>query len=392
MNGRVCPIDPINFEGAWSRNIRTDSDVQFMKDTLRLASRGAGLTSPNPLVGALVVKNGAVVGRGYHEVLGGPHAEVNAIADAGAAAAGATLYVTLEPCNHYGLTPPCTKAVVDAGIARVVFGMEDPNPDVEGGGAEQLRRVGIKVEGGVLERECRALNQPFIKYVTTGLPYVMLKAASTLDGFIATSTGESKWITTDLSRRYAHRLRSNADGILVGIGTVVADDPLLTVRLHGKRSHRQPVRIVLDSELRIPMDSRLVRTATTGAVWVVCRLDASEPKERSLGGAGVHVIRIASGDFGLDLPCLLKELGRRRISSLLVEGGGRVLGSFMQSGVADEFCFFFAPKVLGDPGGVSMLSGRPRPKLADCVRAYRVSTRKLGEDLLVCGGFREQLY
>ncbi len=350
------------------------------------------MTSPNPLVGAVVVKEGAVVGQGYHQALGGPHAEVNAIADAGAAASGGTLYVTLEPCNHYGLTPPCTKAVVDAGIARVVFGMDDPNPDVAGGGAEHLRRVGVEVKGGILERECRGLNQPFIKFVTTGLPYVMLKAAATLDGFIATSAGESKWITGELSRQFAHRLRSHADGILVGIGTVIADDPLLTVRLHGKKNPRQPVRIVLDSELKIPLDSQLVRTAPAGRVWVVCRRDAPVSREQALSGAGVSVIRVLPADSGVDLPCLLEELGRRRISSILVEGGGRVLGSFIQSGSADEFYFFYAPKILADPGGVSMLSGRPGLKLADCVRAYGTSAKKLGEDLLVCGRFREQLY
>src|SRR5208337_2552090 len=289
--------------------VQTDSEVEFMKKALRLAALGTGMTSPNPLVGAVIVKDGAIVGLGYHQVLGGPHAEVNAINAAGAAALGGTLYVTLEPCNHHGLTPPCTKAVVDAGIARVVFGMVDPNPDVAGGGAERLRRAGIEVKGGVFERECRALNQAFIKYVTTGIPYVMLKAAATLDGFIATSAGESKWITGDLSRQFAHRLRSHADGILVGIGTVIADDPLLTVRLYRKKDHRQRTRIVLDSELKIPLDSQLVRTASTGPVWVVCRQDALARRERSLGSAGVQVIRVPSGEFGVDWPCLLKELG-----------------------------------------------------------------------------------
>ena len=372
--------------------VQTDPDVQFMKRALRLAARGAGMTSPNPMVGAVVVKDGATVGQGYHQALGGPHAEVNAIAAAGAAALGGTLYVTLEPCNHHGLTPPCTQVVVDAGIARVVFGMVDPNPGVAGGGAEHLRRTGIEVKGGVLERACRALNQAFIKYVTTGVPYVMLKAAATLDGFIATSAGESKWITSELSRQFGHRLRSRADGILVGIGTVIADDPLLTVRLRGGKKHRQRTRIVLDGELKIPMDSQLVRTASTVPVWIVCRQDASASREQALGSAGVHVIRVPSGESGVDLPCMLKELGRRGISSILVEGGGRVLGSFIQNGFADEFYFFYAPKILADPSGVCMLNGRPRPKIADCVRAYGISTRKLGEDLLVCGRFREQLY
>ena len=350
------------------------------------------MTSPNPLVGAVVVKEGAVVGQGYHQVLGGPHAEVNAIADAGASSSGGTLYVTLEPCNHYGLTPPCTKAVLDAGIARVVFGIGDPNPDVAGGGAEHLRRAGVEVKGGLLEHECRGLNQPFIKFVTTGLPYVMLKAAATLDGFIATSTGESKWITGEPARQFGHRLRSHADGVLVGMGTVIADDPLLTVRLYRGKNRRQPVRIVLDSGLKIPLNSQLVRTASEGPVWIVCRLDASASRERALSGAGINVIRVPPGESGVDLRCLLQELGRRRISNILVEGGGHVLGAFIESGLADEFYFFYAPKILADAGGVSMLSGRPRLKIADCVRAYGTSARKLGEDLLVWGRFREQLY
>jgi len=368
---------------------RNDPDVHFMKMALRLAARGAGITSPNPMVGAVIVKNGAVVGKGYHRIFGGAHAEVNAIRDAGESVAGATIYVTLEPCNHYGQTPPCAKAVADAGISRVVFGMRDPNPGVAGGGAEQLKRAGIDVTGNVLESQCRRLNQPFIKHATTGLPYVMLKAAATLDGFIATSTGESKWITGETARRHAHRLRFYSDGVLVGIGTVMADDPLLTVRLKGKTAFRQPVRIVLDSGLQIPADSQLVKTASMGSVLVFCGLDAPVDRERILIGAGVQVIRVPAGISGLDLKHVLKELGRRRIISLLVEGGGRILGSFIEHGLADEFCFFFAPKLLADPGGISMLSSQPRLKIADCIRAYETGIKKCGEDMLVCGRFRE---
>ena len=342
--GAMRPQFDFDMEKAPGSMVQTDPDEQFMKKALRLAARGAGMTSPNPLVGAVVVKDGVVVGKGYHQALGGPHAEVNAIADAGAAAKGATLYVTLEPCNHYGLTPPCTKAVVDAGIARVVFGMGDPNPDVAGGGAERLRRAGIEVKGGILERECRELNQSFIKYVTTGLPYVMLKAAATLDGFIATSAGESKWITSELSRQFAHRLRSHADGILVGIGTVIADDPLLTVRLHGKKNRRQPVRIVLDSELKIPLDSQLVRTASAGPVWVVCRRDASVSRQRTLGSAGIHVIRVPSGRFR----CGFAESAQRTGSKAHIEPSCRrrrtCFGVFHSKRVCGRVLFFLRPQ------------------------------------------------
>jgi diaminohydroxyphosphoribosylaminopyrimidine deaminase/5-amino-6-(5-phosphoribosylamino)uracil reductase len=370
----------------------TELDKFYMKKALRLAARGAGRTSPNPMVGAVLVKDGAIIGRGYHEVLGGPHAEVNAIADAGREARGATLYVTLEPCNHHGLTPPCTKAVLDAGILRVVCGMGDPNPDVAGGGAEYLVRRGIDVRTGELECECRSLNQPFIKYVTTGMPYVSLKAAATLDGFIASSTGDSKWITNERSRRFAHMLRSMADGVLVGIGTALADDPLLTVRLPGTKPCRQPVRIILDTDLKLSPESRLVRSAGLSPIWVVCGDNATEQKEQILSRSGATVIRIRAGKPGIEISGLLGELGKRRISNILVEGGGRVLGSFMESGLADEFHFFYAPKILADPGGKNMLSGVPRAKIADAVPVYGLRTRKFGEDLLVSGRFREQLY
>lgn len=368
----------------------TDPDEFYMKKAIRLAARGAGATSPNPLVGAVLVRDGTVVGQGWHEVLGGPHAEVNAIADAGGAARGATLYVTLEPCNHHGLTPPCTKAVLEAGIARVVCGMADPNPDVAGGGAESLAGNGIEVKSGVLERECRALNQPFIKYVTTGLPYVTLKAAATLDGYIAASSGDSKWVTNERSRRFAHRLRALSDAVLVGIGTVLADDPLLTARLSGKKACRQPVRIILDTHLRLPADGRLVRSRDVSPVWVVCGNEAPAGRERDLAGPGVQVLRMSSA--AIELGGLLTELGKRRISSLLVEGGGRVLGSFLESGLADAFHFFYAPKILGDPGAISMLAGSSRSRIADAVPVFGMKTRKFDGDLLVSGTFRGQPY
>ncbi|MCE5334835.1 MAG: bifunctional diaminohydroxyphosphoribosylaminopyrimidine deaminase/5-amino-6-(5-phosphoribosylamino)uracil reductase RibD [Desulfobacteraceae bacterium] len=368
-----------------------DPDAVFMKKALSLAARGAGRTSPNPLVGAVVVKGDSIVGRGWHDVLGGPHAEVNALADAGGNASGAALYVTLEPCNHQGLTPPCTKAVIEAGISRVVFAMTDPNPGVAGGGAEFLLRRGIEVKGGVLERECRGINQPFIKYVTTGMPFVRLKAAATLDGFIAARSGDSKWISNETSRRLAHRLRLISDGVLVGIGTVLADDPMLTVRLRGG-TLRQPVRIVLDSGLKLPVRSQLARSAGASPVWVICGEDASAEKERALSAAGVDVIRTAGRENGLPLGAILKELGKRRISSVLVEGGGRVLGSFLESGFADEFYFFYAPKILGDRGGVGMLQGGPRLSIADSVPVYGLGVKNVRGDLLVSGRFRESIY
>lgn len=369
-----------------------ETDQFYMKKALRLAVRAAGNTSPNPLVGAVLVKDGNIVGQGWHEVLGGPHAEVNAIADAAGRARGATLYVTLEPCNHHGLTPPCTQAVLDAGIARVVSGMTDPNPDVTGSGAQYLESRGIPVETGVLESECRGINQPFIKYVTTGLPYVTLKAAATLDGFIASSSGDSKWITNERSRAFAHKLRSLADGVLIGIGTALADDPVLTVRLPGRKKYRQPVRIVLDSTLKLPPGSKLAASAATSPVWVVCGGDAPAQNERILTDAGVTVIRSDSGKSGLRILPLLKRLGKRRISSLFVEGGGRVLGSFLDSGLADAFHFFYAPKILGDRSGTGMISGKGRLKIADAVPVFGLRTKEFAGDLLISGRFREKPY
>ncbi|MDR3566695.1 MAG: bifunctional diaminohydroxyphosphoribosylaminopyrimidine deaminase/5-amino-6-(5-phosphoribosylamino)uracil reductase RibD [Syntrophobacteraceae bacterium] len=369
-----------------------ETDPVFMKQALRLALRGAGMTSPNPMVGAVVVNGGVTTGKGYHREFGGPHAEVNAIADAGSSARGAVLYVTLEPCNHYGHTPPCTQAILDAGIERVVFGMGDPNPGVAGGGGEALRLAGVQVRGGVLESDCRAINQPFIKHVTTGRPYVRLKSAATLDGFIATSAGDSKWITGEAARGFAHLIRSRVDAVVVGIGTVIADDPLLTARLSGKKKIRQPVRVVLDTDLRIPPASQLVRTASISPVWVVCGPNARVSREETLIRASVRVIRLPLLNGAIEVEGMLSHLGQNGISSLLVEGGGRVLGSFVESGLADDFYFFYAPKILGDPGGVSMVSGAPRQKISDCVRAHGIKVEKFGEDLLVTGRLRENLY
>lgn len=369
-----------------------DRDQFYMKKALRLAIRGEGRTSPNPMVGAVLVRDGKIIGQGWHDVLGGPHAEVNAIADAGGKARGATLYVTLEPCNHQGRTPPCTRAVIEAGISRVVSGMADPNPGVAGGGTAYLSGMGIETASGVLEGECRAINQPFIKSVTTGLPYVRLKAAATLDGFIASSTGDSKWITNESSRGFGHKLRSISDAVVVGIGTVAADDPLLTARVAGKRKRRQPVRIILDTGLNIPLFSQLVQSVAVGPVWVVCGEDASAERESALVSTGVTVIRVPRGESGLALPRLLSELGSRGISSLLVEGGGRVLGSFMEAGLADEFYFFYAPRILGDRSGIGLVRGRPRQRISDSVPVYEMKTKRFRGDLLVHGRFRETLY
>jgi diaminohydroxyphosphoribosylaminopyrimidine deaminase/5-amino-6-(5-phosphoribosylamino)uracil reductase len=365
--------------------------AMFMRRALRLAAKGRGFTSPNPMVGAIVVQQGEVVGQGFHQRVGGPHAEVNALRDAGDKARGATLYVTLEPCNHHGRTPPCTQSVLEAGVTQVVIGMPDPNPRVAGGGTQFLRSRGLDVFSGVLETECRGLNQAFIKHITTGLPLVTIKAATTLDGRIATRTGDSRWISSLLSRRFVHRLRCDLDAILVGIGTALSDDPLLTARGVSKPC-RQPVRVILDSDLRLPLTSRLVTSVERAQVWVACRRKASPQKRRALTDAGVEVLVLPAGEHGVDLTALLRELGRRGINSLLVEGGGHVLGAFLEEHLADEFYFFYAPKILGDPAAVPLVSGKPRRLMDEALPVYDLRVRHSGDDALLSGRFRQELY
>lgn len=369
-------------------------DQRYMKEALRLATKGQGKTSPNPMVGAVAVLAGNIVGRGYHEKAGGPHAEVNALREAGERARGATLYVTLEPCNHFGRTPPCTQAVVEAGISRVVAGMADPNPNVTGRGCQRLKELGLSVEVGVLEEECRELNQAFIKHTTTGLPYVTIKAAATLDGRIATRTGDSRWVSNELSRRFVHRLRHNLDSVLVGVETAVKDDPQLTARGYAALHCRQPVRIVLDSHLRLGMESKLVKTARDVPVWVACTESAPREKEFTLSEAGVTVIRVLSRNNRVDLADLLQQLGKRQMMSLLVEGGSRVLGTFIESGLGDDFHFFYAPKILGDEQGVPMIQSgeRGRSTMSEALQVHSVRVRRFGQDVMISGRFHERLY
>ncbi len=344
------------------------------------------------MVGAVVAQGDLLVGEGWHAFAGGPHAEVNALQSAGDKTFGATLYVTLEPCNHFGRTPPCTGAILESAVSRVVVGMSDPNPSVEGGGSEFLRKQGLRVDVGFLERECRLLNQPFIKHVTTGLPHVTIKAAMTLDGRIAARTGNSRWVTNERSRRYVHRLRCSLDAILVGAGTATCDDPLLTARIGTKARCRQPVRIVLDSMLRLPLGSQLASTAHLSPVWVACTEEASTAKETQLREVGVEVLRVPSRKGRVDLPSLLKELGSRHVMSLLVEGGSRVLGAFIGEGLADEFFFFYAPKILSDPRAVPLATGKARRSMAEAFAVHNLTVRRFGQDVMLHGRFRKDIF
>ncbi len=378
-------------------------DELFMKEAIKLARRGLGHTSPNPVVGAVIVKDGKIVGKGYHRAAGKPHAEVNAIEDAGSNASGATLYVTLEPCNHYGRTPPCTRAILEAGIRRVVIGMKDPNPHVAGGGCEFLKKQGIDVTENVLERECRLLNQPFLKRITHGVPYVILKAAMTLDGRIATRTGHSKWITNVSSRKFVHRLRFFADCVCVGIGTVLADNPMLNNRLYSGGKRKKTLRIVLDRYLRIPDNSQLVKTSREYPLWIFHGSGIDIQKAERLRNLGVRLVEVNSSDGRLILKDVLEYLGENSINSVLVEGGSEVLGSFLEEGLADSVCFFYAPKILGDSKGYPVINGgRSRNLMTSALNLYDVKVQKFYEnsdenkksepDILISGRLYKELY
>jgi diaminohydroxyphosphoribosylaminopyrimidine deaminase/5-amino-6-(5-phosphoribosylamino)uracil reductase len=373
-----------------------DTDARYMKLALGLAAKGAGWVSPNPMVGAVVVREGRIAGRGWHRAYGRPHAEVEALRQAGAAARGADLYVTLEPCNHQGRTPPCTRAVLDAGVRRVVMATRDPNPRVNGGGAEFLQERGLEVEIGLLAAAARRLNEAWFKWVATGLPFVIAKAAASLDGKIATATGESQWLTGEKARAFGHRLRHEVDAILVGAGTALADDPQLTVRLPAGTGNQEtrktakpgkdPIRIVLDSRLRLPLEARMLHLDSPAPTWVACTEAAPPARVKAIQDLGAEVLILPGATNGMvALPPLLAELGRRRVQSLLVEGGGEVLGTFFDQKLVDKFYFFYAPKILGGRTAPGMLAGAGVQRLGNALQARELSVRKLGVDLLVFG-------
>jgi len=358
------------------------NDTTWMGQALALAKRGRGKVEPNPMVGCVIVKAGKLVGRGYHRRFGGPHAEPNALADAGPKARRATVYVTLEPCAHYGKTPPCVDALIAAQVAKVVLAVRDPNPETHGKGIRKLRRAGIEVVEGVLAAEAAELNAAFFKWVQTGRPLVTLKWAMSLDGKIATRAGDSKWITGEPARRYAHRLRSWNQAILVGVGTVLRDDPLLTCRIRGGRD---PVRIVVDSKLRTPLDSQLVKTAGDTRLIIATLRSASKSRRHKLERAGVEVVNVRSKNKRVDLAALLDALGKRGISALLVEGGSQVHGAFVDAGLVDRVAAFVAPKVIGGADAKPAVAGRGARLVADRFVLRSPVWRKLGDDWLAEG-------
>lgn len=382
------------------------TDLDYIQLTLQLAAQGTGLVSPNPLVGSVIVKDGEIVGRGFHRYDDLKHAEVWALEEAGERAQGATAYVNLEPCSHQGngkRTPPCAQALINAGVRRVVASMVDPNPKVDGRGFEILREAGIEVEVGLMEREAKRLNEKYAKVVTTGRPFVHLKTACSLDGRIATRTGESKWITGDEARAASQELRHEYDAILVGVGTVLADDPMLSDRTNKPR--RRPLtRAVLDAGLRTSPTSKLAQTAREYPLIVftaerpedvrtysvtnpgyVEGFDENLARQEMLEAVGAEIVRVSAHNGLLDLQSVLAELAERQLTSVIVEGGAEVAGSFIEQKLIDKVTFFFAPKIIGGREAFPAIGGRGIEHLSDALKLRDLEIRQCGEDLEVTG-------
>jgi diaminohydroxyphosphoribosylaminopyrimidine deaminase/5-amino-6-(5-phosphoribosylamino)uracil reductase len=363
------------------------NDQTYMLRAISLAGKGAGWVSPNPMVGAVIVKDGRIIGEGYHQRCGQLHAERNALAALTESAEGATMYVTLEPCCHYGRTPPCTEAILEHKLSRVVIGSRDPNPLVSGKGAALLRENGITVETDFMRAECDALNPVFFHYITTGWPYVVMKYAMTLDGKIAAYTGASQWITGETARAHVHSLRGRYSGILVGIGTVLADNPMLNCRLEGAH---QPVRIILDSSLRIPLNSKLCQTAKDYKTLVACA-QYDVDKAQALEQLGVQVLHLPGEDGRVDLQKLMEQLGKENVDSVLIEGGGQVHEAALRAGIVNHVCAYIAPKLLGGRDAKTPVEGLGAAHPDQAAKLENLQITHLGEDLLleydVTGGF-----
>jgi diaminohydroxyphosphoribosylaminopyrimidine deaminase / 5-amino-6-(5-phosphoribosylamino)uracil reductase len=355
-------------------------DLWHMRRALELAARGAGFVEPNPMVGCVVAQGAEIIGEGFHRRFGQAHAEVEALQIAGQRAAGGTLYVTLEPCCHFGQTPPCTRAVLDSGVHRVVVAQRDPFPRVQGGGIAELQTASLTVEVGLLEAEARQLNAPYLKLVETGRPWIIAKWAMTLDGKIATRTGESQWISSPESRQVVHALRGRMDAILVGRETAARDDPLLTARPPGPRT---AIRIVLDTRASLANDSQLVRTARQTPVLVVVGQQSAAANRQRLVAAGCEVFVCEGQSPAARLDAFLSELGRRRLTNVLVEGGSRLLGSLLDARQIDEVHVFLGPKLLGGAAAPTAIGGEGSAELCSALTLQSPEVRQLGDDVYV---------
>ena len=356
-------------------------DRRYMRRACRLAEKGAGRTSPNPLVGAVLVRDGKIVGSGFHPFAGGDHAEIVALKEAGNKAKGATLYINLEPCNHYGRTPPCTRSLIAAGVKEVVVGIEDPNPLVSGKGLRALVRAGIKVRTGVLHEQCRVLNEAFTKLITRGVPFVTLKLAASLDGKIATSTGDARWISCEESRATVHLLRNRHDAVVVGAGTVIADNPQLTCRIAGGRD---PWRVILDARLRIPVNAEFLRQRGKGKNIIVTSDTAPAGKIYALENLGATVWRLPAREGAVRWRPLLRKLAKIGIASVLIEGGATTAAGALKEKMVDKMLLFYAPKLLGGDGRY-MIDSLGIEHIKQSVMLQNLKVQKSGADLLVSG-------
>lgn len=358
-----------------------NNNEYFMRKSISLALKAKGKTFPNPLVGALIIKNGRIVGRGYHKKAGLPHAEVEAIEDAGKKAKGSSLYVTLEPCTHYGRTPPCVDKILEAGIKRVFVGMVDPNPVNNGRGIRLLREHGIKVEVGLLEDGLRRINQPFIKYITKKMPFITVKVGQSLDGKIATKDGDSRWITSDESRALSHRLRAYYDAIMVGVNTVIRDNPLLV----SDGCDRQLKRIIVDSRLGTPAKANVFLDTNPIIIATLKEALGQETENRSLLSQKAKILEVKENNGQVNLYDLLKKLARLEITNILVEGGGSLIGSLFDYGLVDKVLFFIAPKIIGGKDSISSVMGKGISRVDRAVKLKEIQLKRIGEDFLIEG-------
>lgn len=362
--------------------LTTPQDIKFMKKALAIAGAVIGTVSPDPAVGAVLVKNGKIISTGFHDQHKTPHAEAFAIKKAGKKAKGADLYINLEPCCHYGNNPPCTDTIIKAGIKRVYVSMKDPNPLVNGKGFRKLEKAGIEVIKGLLETEAEKLNEFFIKHITTRRPFVILKTAMSLDGKTATRQGESKWITGIDSRKFVHKLRSHVDAVMVGIGTVLKDDPLLTSRY--TKYQKQPLRIILDSKARTPLSSKVVKDGSARTLIAVTEAAPSK-NIAALEKAGCKIIRTKSANGLVDLKDLMKILGKMNISSIMIEGGASTAGSAIENGIVDKITLFIAPKIIGGKDSVPAIGGKGISLLKNAVKISNIGVKNIGEDIIIEG-------
>ena len=354
---------------------------KFMKLAIELAKKGEGNVNPNPMVGAVIVKDEKIIGQGYHERCGESHAEVNAFRSLKEDASGATMYVTLEPCSHYGKTPPCADKIIENNISKVVIGMVDPNPLVSGKGIEKLENAGIEVEVGVLEEECIKLNEVFIKYITTKRPFIVLKAAMSLDGKIATKTGESKWISSEESRLQVHNLRNKLSGIMVGVNTVIEDNPELTSRIEGGND---PIRIIVDSTLRIPIDSNVLQNKDNKTI-IATTSKANNKKMQEILNKGVRVLTVNENNGKVDLSELITKLGQLNIDSILLEGGATLNYSALEEGIVDKVMMYISPKIIGGEKSKTPVGGNGIDKLQEAFKIRDINISVVGEDILLEG-------